>query len=69
MAECDHIIYAGGLFYAAKIRDAEYHVALSEYPYVYIFNYLDFFCALLGSGAKPLVVEIKPRRAMPIRRI
>ena len=69
MEEGDYIIYAGGRFYAEQIRDAEYHVALSAYPYVYIVNYIDFFCALWGSGAKPLVVEIKPRRAMPIRRI
>ena len=69
MEEGDYIIYADGRFYAAHIRDAEYHVALSAYPIVYIVNYIDFFCALWGAGAKPLVAEIKPRLAVPSRRI
>ena len=65
----DYIIYANGRFCAAQIRDTEYHVAHSAYSYVYIVNFIDFFCALWGSGAKPLVVEIKPRLSKPSRRI
>ena len=69
MAERNYIIYADGRFYAAQIRHTEYHVAVAVYPYVYIVNFLDFFCAVWGSGAKPLVLEIKPPIAMSDRRI
>ena len=38
MAGGDYIIYSGGRFYAAQIRDSEHHVAVAAYPYVYIVN-------------------------------
>ena len=67
MADFDYIMYEGGRFYAAQIRDTEYHVAVAAYSYVYIANYLDF--PLWGSGAKPFALEIKPRQAMSDRLI